>query len=347
MEGQLEAIRMIEEEMGAKDFWADQDRAREKVASLKAARAVVDSIGSVAASLEDLDLLYEISETDGDAGLAEFERTLAEIETGYDALELRTLLSGPYDRSDAILTIQAGAGGTDASDWAEMLLRAYTRWAEDQGFRSELLDSQPHEEAGIKSATLKISGSFAYGFLLAEMGVHRLVRISPFDAQGRRQTSFAALDVAPDVEEAGDIVINEAELRVDTYRAGGKGGQHVNKTESAVRLTHLPTGTVVQCQNERSQHKNKAKALGMLKAKLIQLREAERNSELQSMYDSKGQIAWGSQIRSYVMAPYTLVKDHRTGHETGNVDAVLDGDFQPFIEAYLKSKSAQKGKRSS
>ncbi|HMS17038.1 MAG TPA: peptide chain release factor 2, partial [Planctomycetota bacterium] len=292
----------------------------------------------LASGVADMELLYELSEADGASGLAEFEKTLSDLEAAYDALELQTLLSGPFDRNNAIVTIQAGAGGTDASDWAEMLLRAYSRWGEAEGFKVELLDSQEHEEAGIKSATIKIIGPWAYGYMLAEMGVHRLVRISPFDAQGRRQTSFAALDVAPEVEEEDEIVVDETELRVDTYRAGGKGGQHVNKTESAVRLTHLPTNTVVQCQNERSQHKNKAQAMKMLQAKLAQLREAERNSELQSMYDGKGQIAWGNQIRSYVLAPYTMVKDHRTGHESGNVQSVLDGNFQPFIEAYLKSK---------
>jgi peptide chain release factor 2 len=330
---------MIEEEMNAQDFWGDQDRAQAKMAELKEARSVLDNLKSLTGSLEDIDLLYELAEADGETGIDEFRNTLAGLEEQYAQLELRTLLSGPFDGNNAMLTIQAGAGGTDASDWAEMLLRAYSRWGEAEGYKVELLDSQSHEEAGIKNATLKFIGPWAYGYLLAEMGVHRLVRISPFDAQGRRQTSFAAIDVMPEVEEEDELEVDETELRVDTYRAGGKGGQHVNKTESAVRLTHLPTGTVVQCQNERSQHKNRAMAMKMLQAKLIQLREAERNSELQSMYDGKGQIAWGNQIRSYVMAPYTMVKDHRTGHETGNVQSVLDGNFQPFIESYLKFKA--------
>ena len=325
--------------MSDQDFWSDNDRANARVVELKEAKNVTDALDSLGSSIEDLEILGELAEEEGEVGLQEFERTVESLEVEYAQLELRTMLSGPYDRNNAIVTIQAGAGGTDASDWAEMLLRLYGRWAERQGFKTQLLDSQAHEEAGIKHATIRVAGAWAYGYLMAEMGVHRLVRISPFDAQGRRQTSFAAVDVIPEVEEDADIEVNDADVRVDTYRAGGKGGQHVNKTESAVRLTHIPTGAVVQCQNERSQHKNRAQAMKLLKAKLIQLREAERNSELQSMYDGKGQIAWGNQIRSYVMAPYTLVKDHRTNHEVGNVQSVLDGDVQPLIEAYLKHRA--------
>jgi len=309
---------------------------------LKGAKQITDSVDGISLQLDDIDVLAELAEEEGESGMAEFERTVESLEKDYNALELRTLLSGPYDAAGAVVTIQSGAGGTDASDWAQMLLRMYGRWASDQGYKTELLEALEHEEAGIKHATLKVSGALAYGYLSAEMGVHRLVRISPFDAQNRRQTSFAAIDVIPDIDADTDIDIDEKDLKVDTYKAGGKGGQHVNKTESAVRITHIPTGVVVQCQNERSQHKNRAQALKLLKARLLQLREAKQNAEIKSMYDGKGEIAWGNQIRSYVMQPYTLVKDTRTGHEVGNAQAVLDGDLQGFIESYLKHRAVNK-----
>jgi peptide chain release factor 2 len=328
--------------MATQGFWDNPDRANARVAILKQARGIVESLDDVVTGLGDLDVYIELAEGEGEAGVEELERTVDDLEEKVDALELRTLLSGRYDDCGALITIQSGAGGTDASDWAEMLLRMYGRWAERAGFKSKLLDALEHEEAGIKWATLQVTGPLAFGYLSAEMGVHRLVRISPFDAQGRRQTSFAAVDVIPDIEADEAEPIDEKDLRIDTYRAGGKGGQHVNKTESAVRITHAPSGLVVQCQSERSQHKNKATAMKMLTARLAQLKEMERTAEIQSLYDNKGQIAWGNQIRSYVMAPYTLVKDHRTSHETGNVQAVLDGDIQGFIESYLKHRAKAK-----
>lgn len=325
--------------MAEPGFWNDQDQANARVQALKTSKRIVESVDRVAGGLDDLEVLAELAADEGEAGMAEFAQTVDDLEKNYADLELRTLLSGPYDDGGAIVTIQSGAGGTDASDWAQMLLRMYGRWAERQGYKTQLLEALEHEEAGIKHATLKVTGVLAYGYLSAEMGVHRLVRISPFDAQGRRQTSFSAVDVIPDLPEDSSIEVEDKDLKIDTYKAGGKGGQHVNKTESAVRITHIPTSTVVQCQNERSQHKNKAMALKMLKARLMQLRDAERNKELKSMYDGKGQIAWGNQIRSYVLAPYTLVKDHRTNHEIGNVQAVLDGAIQPFVESYLKHRA--------
>jgi len=326
--------------MGEPGFWDDQDRAQARVAALKPARNSCESLDALTSGVEDLEILVELAEEENDeASFREVEKTVGELEILKDDLQLKTLLSGPYDAGGAVITVQSGAGGTDANDWAEMLLRMYARWAERMGFKSELLEALENEEAGIKHATLRVSGPFAFGYLTAEMGVHRLVRISPFDAAGRRQTSFAAVDVIPDLDVDTDVEVNEKDLKIDTYKAGGKGGQHVNKTESAVRITHLPTGTVVQCQNERSQHKNRAQALKILKARLIQLQEAERSAELKGLYDTKGQIAWGNQIRSYVLAPYTLAKDHRTNTEVGNVQAVLDGDIQKYIEAYLRHRA--------
>jgi peptide chain release factor 2 len=248
------------------------------------------------------------------------------------------MLSGEHDARNGLLAINAGAGGIEACDWASMLLRMYTRWAERSGYATELLDIQPNDEGGIKSANLAVRGEHAYGYLRSEIGVHRLVRISPFDAQKRRHTSFASVDVVPEFDEDGAIEILEKDLRVETYRSGGAGGQHVNKTESAVRLTHLPTGVVAACQNERSQHRNRAMALKMLRAKLYRIQEMERDAELRKLYGEKGEIAFGSQIRNYVLQPYQLVKDVRTGHETGNVQAVLDGDLDAFIFAFLRAR---------
>ncbi|NRA96369.1 MAG: peptide chain release factor 2 [Planctomycetes bacterium] len=335
-------VGKIEGEMSAAGFWDDQERAKARVVELKDAKQVVESLKGVGSQIEDLEVLAELAAEEGEAGMAELEKTVSTLEKAYDVLELRTLLSGRYDRAGAVVTIQSGAGGTDASDWAEILLRMYNRWASDQGFKAELLEALEHDEAGIKHATLRVSGTFAYGYLSCEMGVHRLVRLSPFDAQNRRQTSFAAVDVTPDLDADLEVDVADKDVKVDTYKAGGKGGQHVNKTESAVRLTHLPTGVVVQCQNERSQHKNKAQAMKLLKAKLLQVKEAARSAELKSMYDGKGEIAWGNQIRSYVMQPYTLVKDTRSSHESGNIQAVLDGALQPFIESYLKYRASKK-----
>jgi peptide chain release factor 2 len=278
---------------------------------------------------------------EGDAEAApEAQTKLDEVTAALDRLELERKLGGEHDAGNAILTLHPGAGGTEAQDWAEMLLRMYLRWAERRGFKTELVDLQPGEGAGIKSATITVTGAYAYGYLHAEAGIHRLVRISPFDANARRHTSFASVFVYPEIDEEVEIEINEADLRVDTYRSSGAGGQHVNKTDSAVRLTHLPTGIVVACQNERSQHKNKSMAMKILRARLYELEKDRQREKMAELDKTKKEIAWGSQIRSYVLHPYRLVKDHRTGTEVGNADAVLDGDLDRFIEAYLQGQAA-------
>ena len=289
---------------------------------------------------EDLTTLVElgIQENDGSV-LEEVESGFRQLKENLEALKLETLLNGHYDKNNAILTLHPGAGGTEAQDWAEMLLRMYTRWAERRGFSVRTLDYLPGDEAGVKSVTILIEGVNAYGYAKCEKGIHRLVRISPFDASGRRHTSFASVDVMPDIEDDVEIDINPEELKIDTYRAGGAGGQHVNKTESAVRITHMPTGIVVQCQNERSQHQNKDTAMKMLKAKLVEVKEREQKEKIEDIKGEQKEIAWGSQIRSYVFHPYNMVKDHRTNHEMGNVNAVMDGDLDPFINAYLKAAS--------
>ena len=280
--------------------------------------------------------LYELARAEGEESLlGEIGAAVEALEVEVGRLELTTVLSGKHDRGTAILSINPGAGGTESQDWAQMLLRMYLRWAEGRGFRSEVLDLQPGEEAGIKGATVTVSGPNAYGYLKAETGVHRLVRISPFDASRRRHTSFASVYVYPELEEDIQVVIDERELRIDTFRSSGAGGQHVNVTDSAVRITHLPTGIVVSCQNERSQHKNKAVAMKVLRARLYERARQEQEQELDRLGGEKKEIAWGSQIRSYVLAPYQLVKAHRTGVETGNVDAVLNGRIDSFIEAHL------------
>jgi peptide chain release factor 2 len=289
--------------------------------------------------LSDLYILASlIKEQQDDSTLQEISAGIDALKNNLAALRLQKLLSGELDINGAIVTLHSGAGGTEACDWVEMLLRMYQRWAERKGRPTEIIDILPGEEAGIKSVTFIVRGDYAYGYLQSETGVHRLVRISPFDANKRRHTSFASCDVIPEVNEDIDIVIEEKDLRIDTYRAGGHGGQHVNKTESAIRITHLPTGAVVQCQNERSQLKNKLMAMKMLKAKLFELEQDKKRSQQEKHYDEKGDIAWGSQIRSYVFCPYTMVKDHRTGVEIGNVAAVMDGDIDKFIEAYLEVK---------
>ncbi len=291
---------------------------------------------SVRDAIEEADILLELAEEEASLETSrEVESKLVDIERSVTQLEIQRMLSGEHDKLDAIVTIHSGAGGTEAQDWAEMLLRMYLRWAERHGYEVDMVDYQPGEEAGIKSATFTLSGNYAYGYLRAEAGVHRLVRISPFDANKRRHTSFASTFVYPDIEEDIDIDINEADLKIDTYRSGGAGGQHVNKTDSAVRITHIPTGIIVQCQNERSQHKNKDKAMKVLKSRLYELKRKEQEEKKKEFGKEKREIAWGSQIRSYTLQPYRLVKDHRTGLEIGNVDAVLDGDIDELIEAYL------------
>ncbi len=289
---------------------------------------------------EELGLLLEMAqEEDDEATLQEVSRELRKLEREIKKAELQRLLSGEHDASNAIVTIHSGAGGTEAQDWADMLLRMYLRWCERQGFQVRMLDLMPGEEAGIKGATFLVKGQFAYGYLKSEAGVHRLVRISPFDASGRRHTSFASVFVVPELDESIDVQVDEKDLRIDTYRASGAGGQHVNKTSSAVRITHLPTGIVVQCQNERSQHKNKAIAMKILKARLYELEQEKREQEKQRLHDQKKDIGWGSQIRSYVMHPYQMVKDHRTGMETGKVNDVMDGGIDGFIESFLEQNA--------
>ena len=288
-------------------------------------------------SLDDIEILTTlIEETHDEQAEAELTRDIKTLNKRLEKIEFRTMLGEPHDHCNAYLSINAGAGGTESCDWVSMLYRMYSRWAENKGYSISIIDELPGEEAGIKRITLSIKGDYAYGYLKSEIGVHRLVRISPFDANARRHTSFAAVDVLPEIEEEDGIAINEDELRVDTYRASGAGGQHVNKTSSAVRMTHIPTGIVVQCQSERSQHQNRRMALSMLKAKMYQLKEKEREKELNAAYDKKGEIAWGHQIRSYVLQPYSLIKDLRTDKETGNTQAVLDGEIDDFMEAYLK-----------
>ena len=294
-------------------------------------------------SLGDLAALLELRD-EGEDVTSDLQEELSRLEESLSETELQTLLSGPHDRNDSIVTIHPGAGGTESQDWAEMLLRMYLRWAEKRGYRTEVTDYQVGEEAGIKSVTFLVEGEFAYGYLASEIGVHRLVRISPYDAAGRRHTSFASVFVTPEIEEEIDIVVDEKDLRIDTYRSSGAGGQHVNVTDSAVRITHNPSGIVVQCQNERSQHRNKATAMKILKSRLYELEMEKKRKALDQLEDSKAEIAWGSQIRSYVLHPYRLVKDHRTKVEVGDVDSVLNGQLDSFINEYLKRKSEEKSK---
>ncbi len=322
--------------MNAPDFWNDPGSAQKTVAEHKQLRARMDPWLECVAKMDEAEELWEIAESDEDR--AEIEQSVGEIVPGVDALEFRLMLSGEHDESDAVVAIHPGAGGIESCDWAEMLLRMYLRWAERSGYKTELLEVSANDEGGIKGATLAVRGDYAYGYLRGELGVHRLVRISPFDAQKRRHTSFASVDVLPEFDDDIKIEIDEKDLKIDTYRAGGAGGQHVNKTESAVRLTHMPTGVVVACQNERSQQRNRTMAMRLLKAKLYRLQEKERDAELKKMYGEKGEIAFGSQIRNYVMQPYQLVKDVRTNTEVGNIQGVLDGDIDTFIQAYLRSR---------
>lgn len=291
----------------------------------------------ISEDLEELKVLLELSEESEDPELtSEFETGFARLSKAVEKWEQETLFTDPHDKRNALVSLHAGAGGTEAQDWVDMLLRMYGRWAQQHGYRVEVLDYLPGEEAGVKSATILVSGPYAYGYLKAERGVHRLVRISPFDASGRRHTSFASVDVVPEVEEDNEVEINPDDLHIDTYRASGPGGQYVNKTDSAVRITHLPTGIVVQCQSERSQLANKLRAMNMLRSRLLDLKRQKQEEELAKLRGEQREIAWGNQIRSYVFEPYTLVKDHRTGVEVGNIQGVMNGEIDPFIEAYLR-----------
>jgi len=341
----LEALRVrraeLEQEVSRPDLWDDAEHARSVTSQFAAVNDDVAALEDLGSRLSDAETLHDLMVEEGDDSVSgELGEAADDLARRLDDLELRSLFSGEYDERDAIAELHAGTGGTDAQDWCEMLLRMYLRWAERRGFSFEVDEVTEGQEAGLLSATFIVKGRFAYGLLSAERGVHRLVRMSPFDAQHRRQTSFASVDVIPFLGDGDgeDVVIDDKDLRIDTYRSSGAGGQHVNKTDSAVRITHLPTGIVVSCQNERSQHQNKARALQILAAKLAELQRAERRAELDSLSGPKVEVAWGNQIRSYVMAPYQMVKDLRTDYETGNVDAVLDGDIDGFIEAELRRR---------
>jgi peptide chain release factor 2 len=326
------------EEMSRPGFWDDPDEARVASARFSRVQGRISLLEGLRGSLSDSEELLELAEKDGEL-LSEVDEELRRVERVLEEQEVARLFSGEYDEGDAILTINSGAGGVDSQDWAEMLARMYRRWAERRGFELEVIEYTEGEEAGLKSATFTVSGEYTFGLLSAERGVHRLVRISPFDAGARRHTSFASVAVAPVVGEAVEVEIEEKDLKVDTYRASGAGGQHVNKTDSAVRITHLPTGIVAQCQNERSQHQNREVAMRVLRARLFELEREKREQEIAAQSGEKAEIEWGSQIRSYVLHPYKLVKDHRTGEETANVDRVLDGDLDAFIYAYLKHRT--------
>lgn len=322
--------------METSDFWDNAEKSQAAMKELKSLKDSIEGFEQLSREYEDIETLIEMGYEENDASLIpEVEEALQSFMNDLEDLRIKTLLSEEYDKDNAILTLHAGAGGTESCDWASMLLRMYQRWADKKGFQTQILDYLDGEEAGVKSVTLEISGENAFGYLKSERGVHRLVRISPFNATGKRQTSFVSCDVMPDIEEDLDIEIADDDIRIDTYRSSGAGGQHINKTSSAIRITHFPTGIVVQCQNERSQHSNKDKAMQMLKAKLYLLKQEENLQKEAAIRGEVKEIGWGNQIRSYVMQPYTMVKDHRTNEESGNVSAVLDGDIDRFINAYL------------
>lgn len=318
-------------------FWDDVQKAQEVTQEAKRVKDKIDKFKSLNERIDDVEVLKELMEENDEETAKEIISEVKALSKEIDTLKIETILSGEYDRNDAILTLHTGVGGSDANDWTEMLLRMYTRWCEKKGYSLETIDYLPGDEAGVKSVTLKVKGEFAYGYLKAEKGIHRLVRISPFNANGKRQTSFASVEVLPELTSDQDIEINPVDLRIDTYRAGGAGGQHVNKTESAVRITHIPTGIVVQCQNERSQFSNRDTAMGMLKSKLIELKERAHKEKIEDLTGELKDMGWGSQIRSYVFHPYSMVKDHRTNVETSNVNGVMNGDIDNFIIAYLNS----------
>lgn len=330
----------LEKQSAADGFWDDLENSQKVLQQIRRNKNKIEKYAQLCSEFDDTVVLIDMADEEGDLSLLE------EIKTGIDniiscleTMRLDTLLIGEYDTNNAILTFHAGAGGTEAQDWNEMLVRMYTRWGERHGFKVKMLDFLDGEEAGLKSAVLLLEGTNAYGYMKSETGVHRLVRISPFDSSGRRHTSFASLEVMPEIADDIDIEIREEDLKVDTYRSGGAGGQHVNKTESAIRITHIPTGVVVACQNERSQHQNREVAMKMLKSKLLEIKEREHLDKIEDIKGVQKDIAWGSQIRSYVFMPYTLAKDHRTGFESGNIGAVMDGDLDGFINAYLKAAS--------
>ncbi|ADU74909.1 peptide chain release factor 2 [Acetivibrio thermocellus] len=338
-------IEELEQKASEPDFWNDTENSQKILQKIKSLRSKVERYNKLVSQWEDLITLCELGiEEQDESVIPEAVEGFKAFKKEFEALRLETLLTGQYDKNNAILTLHAGAGGTEAQDWVQMLFRMYTRWAEKKGFTVKVLDYLDGEEAGIKSVTFQVIGENAYGFLKSEKGVHRLVRISPFDASGRRHTSFASLDVMPELNDDIEVHINPDDLRIDTYRSSGAGGQHINKTESAVRITHIPTGIVVSCQSERSQFQNKDTAMKMLKAKLMELKERENKEKIEDLKGIQLEIAWGSQIRSYVFCPYTLVKDHRTNYEEINVDAVMDGELDGFINSYLSSVSKDNNK---
>jgi len=333
----------LEDEASAPTFWSDQKKAHGVIQRTNALKAKSEPLSQCARKIEDAGVLLELAEmeenhTARDHAVQEAHELLVSVETALRQLEFQTLLGEPFDANNAYVNLHAGAGGTESCDWTDMLFRMYRRYAENKGFELSVLDMQPGDEAGLKSVSFLVSGPYAYGYMKSERGVHRLVRISPFDANQRRHTSFAAADVVAEVDDDIDIQIDEKDLRIDTYRSSGAGGQHVNTTDSAIRITHMPSGIIVACQAERSQHKNRDKAMKMLMARLYDWEQDKKRQEMEKFYGDKGEIAWGRQIRSYVMQPYTMVKDHRTDMQTGNVEAVMDGDLDDFIEAYLKGR---------
>lgn len=335
-------IDELEQKMNAPDFWNDQENAKKVLKQSSTLKHKWEKVSGLESKVEDISLLIELLEESEDKDLEDDLRlSMSQLEKDMEEFNLETLLNGEYDSNDVIFSIHPGAGGTESHDWAEMLLRMYLRWAEKKGFKVTTLDYQPGDEAGIKSVTVSIEGTNVYGYLKSEKGVHRLVRISPFDSSGRRHTSFASVDITPQIEEDTNIEINSDDLRIDTYRSSGAGGQHVNKTESAIRITHIPTGIVVQCQNERSQIQNRETAMKMLVSKLVEIKEREHKEKIEDIQGEYGQIAWGNQIRSYVFHPYSMVKDHRTSAETGNVQAVMDGDLELFVNEYLKKAALE------
>ena len=329
-------IKDLEQKATRNNFWDTPREAQKVMQEISNLRSTVDSFKNLERSFEDLSVLMDLFREEGETEFNELAKDIRDLEEEISDFILQCKLKEKYDENNAIVTLHSGAGGTEACDWVEMLLRMYSRWVERKGYLVEITDILAGEEAGIKSVTFIVKGKYAYGYLKSEIGVHRLVRISPFDANRRRHTSFASCDVIPEIEEEVKVNIDEKDLRIDTYRASGHGGQHVNKTDSAVRITHLPTGVVVQCQNERSQFKNKSTAMKVLKAKLFKLEERKRKEAIEKHYDEKSDIAWGNQIRSYVFCPYTLVKDHRTGVETGDTEGVMNGNIDRFVEAYLE-----------
>lgn len=333
--------KSIEAEMSKNGFWDDKEDARKKSRRLDQIKKRLKVISELEEKFDEAEVYLELAEEEDESLKEELTLTFSELEKALEKLELKLRLNEPYDDHNAIVAIHPGAGGTESQDWAEMLLRMYTRWAEGNGYQIDTLDFSAGDEAGVKSVTLLISGDYAYGYLKGERGVHRLVRISPFDSSGRRHTSFASVDVMPELDDDLEVDIDEKDLKIDTYRASGAGGQHVNKTDSAVRITHQPTGVVVQCQNQRSQHKNKEMAMKILKSKLVELKEEAQAEKVDELSGEHKDIAWGSQIRSYVFHPYNMIKDHRTNFEEGNIDKVMDGYLDEFIEEYLKYKSRQ------